>query len=399
MLSVLLGWFWPLRLQTVLTIVTMAVGSFALAVTVFVGDGALSSLWKDLDQLMGNRLDIYSDVGPNESIYKKRPFFEFTETDIQELHRKLPWVKFVEPMFNGRMKIFGNYNYQVLQIDGLSKGIQREPMYLPLKGRGFSKVGISGFVMECMLTETAARLLKVDLALNNRVSTERDELTVVGIVKDPPETDLRFSARMILPYYTARSLWGELDKISTIVLCWGSPEDSQRTVEAVQEILSETRGPGTYFLSSSMFRVNKGRSIIDKFMIFGTFQSLFSILIASIGVINVMLTNIVRRGQEFAIRISFGASLKELSVLVLIESLLLGLAGALIGILIAVILTPQLAMLISSNIREIEGLKYAYSMRGFFLPLAVCGFSSIFAGISPAIRVAKLDILTSLRNS
>lgn len=399
MLAVLRGWFWPMRLQTVLTIITMSVGSFALAVTVFVGDGALSSLWKDLDQMMGNRLDVYPDVGPNDSIYKKRPYVEFTETDVQALQKQLTAVKLVEPMFNGRMRVFGNMNAHVLQIDGIGSGLQKEPMYLPVKGRGFSTVGASGLVMECMLTETAARLLKIDLKSEQRVAAEQDELTVVGIVSDPPETDMRFSTRMVLPYATAKSLWGELDKISTIVVCWNSPEDSLQTVTAIQEILSRTRGPGTYFLSSSMFKVNKGRSIIDKFMLFGTFQALFSILIASIGVINVMLTNIVRRSQEFAIRITFGASLRELSLLVLVESLLLGIAGALIGILLAILFTPQLAMILSSNIREIEGLKYSFGLRGFLLPLAVCAFSSIFAGITPAIRVTRLDTLSSLRSS
>jgi putative ABC transport system permease protein len=399
MLAVLRGWFWPMRLQTVLTIVTMSVGSFALAVTVFVGDGALGSLWQDLDQMMGNRLDIYPDYGPNDGIFKKRPYVEFSETDVRALQEQLTTAKLVEPMHNGRMRVLGNMNAHILQIDGIGNGLQREAMYRPLRGRGFSRAGASGLVMECMLTETAARLLKIDLAANPRVAAERDELQVVGIVADPPETDLRFSARMVLPYATAKSLWGRPDRISTIVVCWNSPEDSLPTVTAIQEILSGTRGPGTFFLSSSMFKVTKGRSIIDKFMLFGTFQALFSILIASIGVINVMLTNIVRRSQEFAIRITFGASLRELSLLVLVESLLLGIAGALIGILLAILFTPRLAMLLSSNIREVEGLRYAFGLRGFLLPLAVCSFSSVFAGVTPAIRVTRLDTLSSLRSS
>jgi putative ABC transport system permease protein len=399
MLAVLRGWFWPMRLQTVLTIVTMSVGSFALAVTVFVGDGALGSLWQDLDQMMGNRLDIYPDYGPNDGIFRRRPYVEFSETDVRALQEQLTTAKLVEPMFNGRMRVLGNMNAHILQIDGIGGGLQREAMYRPLRGRGFSRAGVSGLVMECMLTETAARLLKIDLAANPRVAAERDELQVVGIVGDPPETDMRFSARMVLPYATAKSLWGRLDRISTIVVCWNAPEDSLPTVTAIQDILSRTRGPGTFYLSSSMFKVTKGRSIIDKFMLFGTFQALFSILIASIGVINVMLTNIVRRSQEFAIRITFGASLRELSLLVLVESLLLGIAGALIGILLAILFTPRLALLLSANIREVEGLRYAFGLRGFLLPLAVCAGSSIFAGVTPAIRVTRLDTLSSLRSS
>jgi len=72
MLMVLKSLF-SFQLQHILTLLTMAIGSFALASTLFVGDGALKGLWDDLDNLMGNRVIVYPDAGPNRLLLKRRP--------------------------------------------------------------------------------------------------------------------------------------------------------------------------------------------------------------------------------------------------------------------------------------------------------------------------------------
>ena len=132
-------------------------------------------------------------------------------------------------------------------------------------------------------------------------------------------------------------------------------------------------------------------------MLYGTIQAFFAIFIASIGIISVMLSNVVHRTREFAIRIAMGAHHKELSLLILIESVMMGLLGALVGIFLAILAAPFLIKVLATRIPGTSNLYFLVNWKGLLFPLIVCGFCSLLAGIIPALRVTRMDILTAIR--
>jgi ABC-type antimicrobial peptide transport system permease subunit len=52
-----------------------------------------------------------------------------------------------------------------------------------------------------------------------------------------------------------------------------------------------------------------------------------------------------------------------------------------------------------SNIKEIDRLLPYYGFKGFVYPILVCGLAGLIAGVIPAVKVRRLDILASLRNN
>jgi ABC-type lipoprotein release transport system permease subunit len=395
--KILYHWLWPPKLQHTLALLTMAVGSLTLAATFFIGEGALNSLWKDLDRLMGNRIDVYADVGPNDIMLKKRPSVDLLNEDLEYIKSRLPWVKYVVPMFFGRARVRSRSSNMIMQLDGIVPKLTKDVLYLPLKGRSFSNPGLKGVIMECLVTGSAAETLKIDLTDSPYIMIERERFKVVGIVPDPPDTGPRFSNRIILPYITAQVHFGTPGKIKVITVTWKNPKDMDRTVKALGEALDQCRAPGGYYLSSSTFRIKKGHDIVNKFMLYGTVQAFFAIFIASIGIISVMLSNVVHRTREFAIRIAMGADHKELSLLILTESVLMGLLGAAVGILLAVPISPLLIGVLAERIPGTSQLDYLINLKGIVFPLVVCGLCALFAGIIPSVRVKRMDILAAIR--
>lgn len=395
--KILQRWLWPPKLQQTLTLLTMAVGSLTLAATFFIGGGALNSLWKDLDRLMGNRIDVYADVGPNDIMLKKRPSADLTNEDLEYVKARIPWAKYVVPMFFGRDRIRSRSGSMIMQLEGIVPELTGDILYLPLEGRTFSESAGKGVVMECMVTASAARTLDVHLTHAPYIMIGRERFKVVGIVSDPPDTGSRFSNRIILPYITAQVHFGTPGKIGVITVAWKDPQDMDRTVETLGQALDQCRAPGGYYLSSSVFRIKKGRNIVNKFMLYGTAQAFFAIFIASIGIISVMLSNVVHRTREFAIRITMGADHKELSMLVLTESVLMGVLGAAVGILLAIPVSPMLIGILAERIPGTSQLEFLINLKGVLYPLVVCGLCSLLAGIIPALRVGRMDILTALR--
>ena len=98
--------------------------------------------------------------------------------------------------------------------------------------------------------------------------------------------------------------------------------------------------------------LRRGKKIVNNFIAIGATQAFFCILIASIGVLNVMLTNVARRSHEYALRVAMGARKGEVLLLVLGESLFLGLVGAMLGVAAAVLLAPHVSSLFSMQIPE-----------------------------------------------
>jgi len=395
--SIILGNLFSLRLQNVLTLMTMAIGAMALSATIFTGEGAMQGLWDDLDRFMGNRVIVYSDAGPNQILLKHRTSAAFTAEDVHCITNSVSSARYIVSRFFGRSYVTHKQKGSFMPIDGIQGALENEAAFKPELGRKFSESASGGMVMECLVTRSAYERLGLHELETEFIRMDNLRFRVVGVIVDPPEADQRFRARIVVPYFWARLIWGEPGVIETLAVAWSNPRRMEETIVQLRQALNRCRAPGAYYLSSSQFKIQKRKQIVSNFMVLGTSQSLFCIIVASMGIVNVMLANVVRRMREFAIRVAMGANQRDIVILVLCESFMLGFLGAVIGIVIAAIISPPLCELISSKIREASQLKPLIGMKGISVPLAVCSISGLIAGIIPAIRARRMDILSVLR--
>jgi len=388
---------WAFRWQQALVLVTMAIGSFGLAAIMFLGEGALQNLWMDLDRLMGTRMDVYPGAGLDDRLLQKRPRVNFTPGDLKYLRENTPLAGYIAPLMYRRTRISHRDMDTVAHVDGIDGQMMNEPVYRPYAGTGFTSDGLTGARMECLLTKSMAGRLGLFAGPPPRVAIGAYPCQVVGMIPDPPDADEPLRERVAIPYNWARLLWGEGDDIGTIVVSWESPEDMEEVVESVRRALDEVRAPGAYQLTSSRFAVRKRKEIVSNIMLAGSAQSLFSILIASIGVLNVMLANVTRRSREFAIRVAVGAEPSDLSLIVLMESVALSLVGGLVGIFLAVGAAPFIIQALATRIPEASVITPVITPGGVIAPLLVCAVCGALAGAAPAIRARRLDVLAALR--
>ena len=390
---------WINKFQVVLTLLTMAVGSLALSLTYFLGDGARLYLWRDMEQLMGNWIIASPAARYDSRMLKSRLSSEFTSGDLEFARDNVRHARLVEPLYQGTVSVdFGAID-RTMVVDGVTATLGREPLFRPRYGRGFSDEGWRTMVWECMLTESAVTSLGIDPGRDATVLVDNHPFRVVGVTPDPPDADPILRSRVIVPYGSAQELWIPFGTVGEILVAWSSPQFMNEVVDDLHRALDTCRGEETYFLSSSQFRILKSRSIIANVMVYGQMQALFCIAIAFVGVMNVMLTSTARRSNEFAIRLSMGAKQATILTIVLLESCFIGLAGALLGIALSAAVAPYAAGVLQVKINGASRLLPYYGLRGVLLPLLVCGLAGLAAGIMPALRVRKLDVLACLRNT
>ncbi|HXC05607.1 MAG TPA: ABC transporter permease [Bacteroidia bacterium] len=120
-----------------------------------------------------------------------------------------------------------------------------------------------------------------------------------------------------------------------------------------------------------------------------SFIASISLLIGGIGIMNIMLASVLERIKEIGIRLSLGATKKDIASQFLFEAMLISVAGGLIGIGLGIVLSYLIPVF-----ADISTLISGWSV---ILSFGVAALTGLLFGIAPARRAAEKDPIDSLR--
>jgi putative ABC transport system permease protein len=199
--------------------------------------------------------------------------------------------------------------------------------------------------------------------------------------------------RVVIPITRFEKLYGKRRSIHITIKAKG-PEYYQEAIDQATAILRvERKVP---FGEESDFEIRTNEQFMEffdnltKYVRFAAIAiASISLLVAGVGIMNIMLVSVTERTREIGIQKSLGAKRKDILWQFLIEAVVLSQLGGLIGIL--------LGIGIGKLVAAISPVPAAVPVWTVFLGFAFCSFVGMVFGVYPATKAARLDPITALR--
>ncbi|MFZ2497727.1 MAG: ABC transporter permease [Methanosarcina sp.] len=191
----------------------------------------------------------------------------------------------------------------------------------------------------------------------------------------------------------------EKDDFSAFVAMSDNIEDVQNVSDAVDKRLARNFGVSSRDLNDEdakpyrifnqadvLEQVNKLANSLGSFLVA---VALISLLVGSIGIMNIMLVTVTERTREIGIMKALGFSSTDVLLLFLVESVIISLFGGLLGAGVGI----AGAYLVTTILK----LPFLYSPYIFEAGLMVAIIVGVVAGVYPARKAAKLAPVDALR--
>lgn len=217
-------------------------------------------------------------------------------------------------------------------------------------------------------------------------SGEGLEATVAGSVRDRIQL---LVPSLALPIETVRSQFGARQDFAELV-GFSSGADFDATRDGVDDLLEE-RFPQAEARSQQEFKQEQEDQINQLLGLIYVLLAL-SVIVSLFGVVNTLVLTIYERTREIGMLRAIGASRSQIRRMVRYESLITAMIGALIGAALG------LAIAVAAiSALESEGFILGIPVLGIVFVLIAAGVAGLLAGVWPARRASKIEVMEALQ--
>jgi putative ABC transport system permease protein len=386
------------KLRTLLTMLGIIIGVGAVILMMAIGMGAKHQIEVRIANL-GTNMIVITPGSNNQSAASQgaQSMNTITLEDAQVLQKQSYLLAAVSPVVVTRAQIVGgagNWRTGVFGVDTGYLDIRGWPLE---SGVFFEDTDIQAMRKLAVLGATvAASLFPAGDAVGQQIRVRDEPFTVVGVLTAKGQTAQGSDQDDIVlaPYTTVKNRLSGFSHIAQILANTGSSGDISGAESEIRAILRESHHLGSNEADDFTVRnqddlTQAAQGTTEVMTLLLSAIAGISLLVGGIGIMNIMFVSVTERTREIGLRMALGARGSDVLLQFLVESVVISLAGGLLGV--------ALGFAGGAILGKITGWSTVISPATVAMALGFAGGVGIFFGFYPARRAAALEPIQALR--
>ncbi len=386
------------KARSALTILGIVIGIAAVIVLIAVGEGATSTVTQNISALGSNLIVVVPGSAPGIVNQGLGTAQTLTMADATALQQQLQFVSGVSPELARHFQItYGTNNTNTTVIGA-------NPIYAAVhnvtinNGSFFNQQQNNSLQRVAVLGPGVSQVLfgSPYAGVNKQIEINGVIFSVIGVANIKGGSGVANPDNNIyIPLKTAQQyLFGQNQALSSISVSAINSQSINLVEQEINNILLATNGITNP--ANADFQLVNQSSIVASLS--STSQTLtvllgsiagISLLVAGIGIMNMMLTTVTERTKEIGLRKAVGAKKKDIGSQFLSEAVALTLIGGIAGILLGLIVIKILTVTHSVTV--------VTQWWSILIAFGVSMLIGVVFGYYPAQRAAKLKPIEALK--
>ena len=386
-------------MRSFLSMLGIIIGVAAVIIMMSIGQGSKESIRQELSTMGTNLLTIRPGADMRGGVRQDPSSMQTLKmADYQRILAEKKFITKVSPeVTSSGQAIYGNNNTNTT-IYGES------PEYLDIKlwtieeGECFTEEDIKKAAKVVVVGKTIVKELFGDNIdpIGKTIRFKSIPMRIIGVLKSKGYNSWGMDQDnvMIAPYSTVMKRIAAQTYFSSIVCSAVTEELSDAAIEELTQILRQNHklkegADDDFTIRSQAEMMETMSSTMDTVTLILVVAAAFSLLVAGIGIMNIMLVSVTERTKEIGLRMAVGATGPVISLQFLIESVLISVTGGLLGIFVGCS---------ASQLISLVGMPSTIPAWSIYVSFLVCVFIGVLFGYIPAQKAANMDPIEAIRH-
>ncbi len=396
------------KLRSSLTMLGVIIGVGSVITLMSVGRGAEASITSSIEGMGTNLIYITSKTpGVEGMMAMASPTYSFTMGDVEEIAERVPSVVAVAPVIENYVEVATASDSTLGIVEATTPEFEEALNYPVTEGQFITERNVAARDMVVVLgDEVASELFGSVNPVGKKVKVNGRQFAVIGVLerKGGQMMGVSMDAIIVVPITTyqsrlfpGRTIRGE-DAIQQLAVQIENTDVAGIVSADITDLLLQRHriteeGQEDFFIMTQeqlLGMVQQVTGIMT--IVLGAIASI-SLIVGSIGIMNIMLVSVTERTREIGIRKAVGAKRRDILLQFLLEAAMLSLSGGIIGIV-----GGWAVSWLVSTFSEAAGftLHSVVTADIVLLAIAVSVFIGLVSGVYPAMRAARLNPIDAL---
>ncbi|MCR5817526.1 MAG: ABC transporter permease [Prevotella sp.] len=388
------------KMRSFLSMLGIIIGVSAVIIMMSIGQGSKESIRQELSTMGTNLLTIRPGADMRGGVRQDPSAMQTLKmADYERILREKKFVTKVSPEVTASGQvIYGNNNTNTT-VYGESTEYLEIKLWDIEEGMCFTEEDVKKASKKVVVGATIVKELFGEHTdpIGKTIRFKSIPMTIVGVLKSKGYNNWGMDQDnvIIAPYTTVMKRIAAQTWFSSINCSAVTEELSDAAIEELTQILRDNHklkgeAADDFTIRSQAEFMETMSSTMDTVTLILVVAAAFSLLVAGIGIMNIMLVSVTERTKEIGLRMAVGATGSIISFQFLIESVLISITGGLIGILFG--------CTVSEFVVPMLGMPSSVPAWSIFVSFLVCVVIGIAFGYIPALKAARMDPIEAIRH-